>query len=379
MKEICKIKDCTGCFACMNICPKDAISISMDILSKTIPKIDDKKCIECGLCKNVCPVNTKQVLNRAEYAYAAWSNNTDDLNKSSSGGVAAVFTRIIIEGGGCAFGASSFERQNRHICVTTIDDAEKLRGSKYVQSNIGLIYREVKQKLDNKISVLFIGTPCQIAGLKGYLAKGYENLLTVDLICHGTPPHKYLEEYLDKKTKSHWEKYSFREGNKWELVSFINSQKNYECISDYDMYFQSFLTALIYRDNCYTCLYSRTERVSDITIGDFWGIDRASLKEKYKGKISVILPNTDKGRQFWEKVKGNFYYEKRTVEEAANKLQTNLRHPSRKHSERDFFEQNYPIYGFVKTLNKTRFGKHIRKLYLKYRIYSFLHRKMDGE
>lgn len=374
MREICEIKDCTGCFACMNICPRDAISIGVDVLDKTIPQIEAAKCIDCGLCKKVCPVLTNPVFKRAEYAYAAWSKSEADLNKSSSGGMAAVFAKTVVKAGGCVFGAASLERKTKHICAVTVEDIERLRGSKYVQSEIGLVYRAVKRKLDNTDQVLFIGTPCQIAGLKGYLGKEYEHLLTVDLICHGTPPHRYLEEYLDKKTKSCWEKYSFREGEKWRLTSFFDKKKSYDCISDYDVYYQAFKEALIYRDNCYKCIYSRGERVSDITIGDFWGIDRASLARKYDGNISLVLPNTDRGKLFWENVQGDVYSEQRTIEEASNKLQTNLRHPSPRHKERELFEKLYPRYGFSKTMNKTQLGKKIRKLYLKYRVYCILHR-----
>lgn len=374
MNNICETEDCTGCFACMNICPQNAISIDRDILDKTIPKIDAKKCIDCGLCKKVCPVNTKPVFNRAECAYAAWSKDPDDLNKSSSGGIAAVLTRAILNSGGCVFGAASLERETKHICVTTIDEAEKLRGSKYVQSNIGFIYRQVKEKLEKEIEVLFIGTPCQVAGLTSYLGKKHKNLLTVDLICHGTPPHKYLEKYLNKQAHSQWTRYSFRKGNKWGLISYNKDKTTYDCISDYDIYFQSFLKGLIYRDNCYKCIYARLERVSDITIGDFWGIDRSTLKRKYDGKISVVLPNTEKGYSFWECVQDQFYSEQRTIEEAANKLQTNLRNPSPKHEEREFFVKNYPKYGFIKAVKRTQLGRKIGRLHLKYKIYTALHR-----
>lgn len=374
MNNICKTEDCTGCFACMNICPRNAISIERDILDKTVPKIDAKKCIDCGLCKKVCPVNTKPVFNKAECAYAAWSKDPDDLNKSASGGIAAVLTRAILNSGGCVFGAASVERETRHICVTTIDEAEKLRGSKYVQSNISFIYRQVKEKLEKEIKVLFIGTPCQVAGLNSYLGKKHKNLLTVDLICHGVVPHKYLQEYLDKKSKGKWDTYSFRGVNDSYITAYQNGVIKYKRYAEHDIYYGGFYNGLFFRENCYQCEYSSCQRVSDITIGDFWGIDRSTLKRKYNGKISVVLPNTEKGHSFWKCIQDKFYSEQRTLEEAANKLQTNLRKPSPKHQERDFFVKNYPKYGFIKTVKRTQLGRKISRLYLKNRIYTALHR-----
>lgn len=365
--ELCKISDCTGCLACMNVCPKDAIAVVEDKLGKTIPYIDKGKCISCGLCRRVCPELNKQQFNRADCSYAVWSKSEKDIRLSSSGGAASVFAKIVIKNSGVVYGCASCDGTAKHMSVETIDDIDKLRGSKYVWSDIGMIYRDVQLKLNEGRMVLFTGTPCQIAGLKGYLCKDFENLITMDIICHGAPPIAYLKTHINNKIgNSSFDSFSFRGEYDFFLTVRHKDKIIYKKKREMDEYFVAFSDALTYRDNCYSCRYAKPDRVSDITVGDFWGIDRDSLKTSYKGRISVVLPNTIKGRAFFDECKDGLIYEKRTFDEAANSTQGNLLHPSIPHSKRDVFMRSYIKYGFDDAIKKVGIKNIVRRNRNKY-------------
>lgn len=367
--QICEREKCTGCFACMNICPKDAITVQTDVLGKTIPIIDENKCISCGVCNKVCPVNCAVEQKMPEHTYAVWSVDEYDCKFSSSGGAASVFARRVLENGGAVYGAASIDGAVKHIKIADVSELEMLRGSKYVQSSIGYIYRDVKNELKNGRKVLFTGTPCQIAGLKGYLQKENENLITVDLICHGTPPETYLNEHIqDVTNNSQYDSVAFRGKYDYYLTVENKGKIKYQRKRDLDTYFQAFADGLILRDNCYSCRYACPDRCADLTIGDFWGIDRSTLKNPYKGRISLVMTNTKKGMDFFEECKDRFVCEERTLKEAMNPEQGNLLHPSVPHNERQFFVRNYPVFGFEKTMKKTKLGKAVNKNYIKSRV-----------
>ena len=353
--KICDKNTCTGCFACMNSCPKDAINIYKNEFGVTLPKIDENKCINCGICQNICPVNSIPQFNRADKSYAAFSTNDTE---SSSGGIAAVMSRHILNKGGTVYGAAVVDRKTKHIRVSNFSDLELLRGSKYVQSQVGLIYREVKIDLINKLPVLFIGTPCQIAGLNAFLQRHYENLITVDLICHGTPPHQYLSEHLNGKK---WDSYSFRGKYDFILTAYNKNKITYQKSCREDLYFDAFLKSLTYRENCYSCSYAKPDRVSDLTIGDFWGLDDSALINQHGNRISVILPNTPKGQYFFNEFNSNIIWEERSFIEAANKFQGNLLRPSIPHPDREYFLKLYPKKGFNYAVSKTTIGKDVKQ------------------
>ena len=366
---ICKATECMGCFACKNICPVNAIAVGHDAMDKTIPIIDENTCLNCGMCRKVCPVNTQMEYKRADAAYASWSKMITDKENSSSGGMAAVFSRKIIEQGGCVFASAGIDGTVKHKKAITENECEQFRGSKYVQSDIGESYKEAKEELDSGKKVLFVGTPCQIAGLKSFLQKDYANLVTVDLICHGTPPVKYLQAHIQSKTgSSNWDKVSFRGKYDWHLQVIQNGRVEYDEYRDSDLYFQSFLDALTYRDNCYECKYARPERVSDITIGDFWGLNRSNLENAYDGRISLVFPNTKKGKEFFEDCQDKLVCEKRPFEEAICPEQWNLQHPSKIHLEREKFEKYYLQFGFDDAVKRTSIGKSVLKRKIKNKI-----------
>lgn len=352
--NICKSADCTGCFACLNICKHGAITIAEDENGQTIPKINSIKCVSCGLCERVCPANYPMEFIRASKAYAVWSKNEEDRVNSSSGGAAAIFSRTVLRNGGIVYGAYSGERKVKHICVSNEEQLWKLCGSKYVQSDIGIIYADIKQQLHSGRTAIFIGTPCQVAGLKSYLKKEYENLMTVDLICHGVVPWKYLKEHIDNKCKNKkWDAVSFRGKSDYCLTVYDNDIVCYQCDCFKDEYFCAFLEGLTFRDSCYQCKYARPERIADITIGDFWGLDRKKMCKKYEGRISLVLPNTKKGIDFFEQTKEQFDWEERSIAEAMNEAQGNLLHPTVMPEDREQFLIDYKKYGFEKAVKKS--------------------------
>ena len=339
--QICPSDKCSACFACMNKCAKNAIGVTKDIYGRTLPMIDPQKCVQCGMCKKVCPVNQPVKLTTPLKCYAAVRKDEKEHKKSASGGIGAVIAERIINEGGVAYGAA-FEADGnsvilKHTKAKTLKEAEKFRGSKYVQSDIGLIYRDVLSELKTGKKVLFTGTPCQIGGLKNYLGKDYNNLYCVDLICHGVPPMEYLRQHLetvakDKKVTD----VTFRIGKR-DFVLFVKSGREdvYTIFRDQDTYYKSFICAQNFRENCYQCSYACPNRCSDISIGDYW-LDKKTLKHSMSGKITVVTANTDKGQSIVGEIKSDVIIEERDYEEA-KQLNGQLNRPSTRYFDRDLF------------------------------------------
>lgn len=198
MKEICPIDKCTGCAACFNACGKGAITMMEDACGYIHPRIDQYKCVDCNLCAKVCPVNAKVVLRYPKDCYAATVKDDDELASCASGGIATELSRYVICKGGVVYGCTGKDIRNvRHIRIDKSEELDLLKGSKYVQSFIGGIYNNVKRDLHSGRLTLFVGTPCQVAGLLSFLRKDYSNLITADLVCHGTPSQKMLNDNID--------------------------------------------------------------------------------------------------------------------------------------------------------------------------------------
>lgn len=363
--EICSVEKCTGCFACKNICPKDAILVKCDLYGKTIPEIQKDKCVECGLCQNVCPVNKEKKFRLPKKCYAIWTKNEIDRKDCASGGVATGLGRYIIEKGGVVFGTDFIANKELELVISmgeTKEDLQRLKSSKYVQASTGDSYKNTKKQLECGRMVLYVGTPCQIAGLQSYLGKEYDNLITVDLICHGTPPIKYLQEYAKKVCGNQKiTKASFRGLYDYELCFYEagRSEPVYQKPNYLDLYYHAFSKGLISRDNCYECEYAGKNRISDLTIGDFWGLKRESLQEKCEGRISVALVNTQKGKKILEACSHLFVMEERTLEEAVAGNEQ-LKKPSVKHEDYEQFRKVYKSGGFYKALQNTVIYKEIK-------------------
>lgn len=310
-------ENCCGCGACVNICPKKAITLEEDEYGFKYPKIDFNKCINCGLCKKVCNFKKeKQKIDKNVKAYAAVSEKKEILLKSASGGIFATIAKNILDNKGIVYGCSMDYKNIKaeHIRIENEKDIVKLQGSKYVQSDLKDIYLKIKKDLDDNKIVLFSGTPCQVDGLYGFLlGKEYDNLFTIDIICHGVPSEKMFKDYIkfiEKKENIKITNYIFRDKtNGWGLYAkyFFETQKRkrrYKIIPSFkSSYYQMFLDSLTYRENCYKCPYAGTKRIGNITIGDFWGIEQEHSIElnkrniKSKNGVSCILVNDSKGEK----------------------------------------------------------------------------------
>jgi len=363
MIGLCASDECTGCAGCYNSCPVDAISMVENRWGEIVPDIHPDLCTECGRCVRACPILTPCNLAEPTGCYAAWASDASDALLSSSGGVAAVFAGHIIRSGGLAVGAVLTEALvPQHVIAGTRTCAESFRGSKYVQSEIGLVYREVGEHLDSGARVLFTGTPCQVAGLRGYLGTDHENLITVDIVCHGVPPaaylHAHVQDILGTDAKGPV-RLTFRDDGAFRLRLSDSSKVLYSSGWVRDAYYYSFMKGITYRECCYGCRFATPMRSSDITLGDFWGLDKRSLGVSHDGRVSLILVNSGKGLDYVQEIGGALYREERCVSEAiAGNPQ--LRCPAKRHPKRARFRAAYPTLGFAGAIRRSGVQAEVR-------------------
>lgn len=319
--------DCCGCRACVQSCPFGAISMKKDREGFLYPKINDSLCSECGLCEKVCPVKNQTDGILPIRCYAAISNNDELRKNSSSGGVFSELAEYVIKEGGIVFGAAFNERfEVSHIMISSLDDLKQLRGSKYLQSDIGNTFVLCKESLDKGIPVLFSGTPCQISGLRRFLKKKYSNLFLIDLICHGVPSPDVWQRYLKGKfgTITDISSISFRDKtNGWKsyrLAISGNGVIKYSSQINGDVYMQLFLQNIILRPSCYECPAKAGKSGSDITIADFWGIENVVPEMDDDKGISLIMVNTNQGLELLHSIESEL---KITVVSHADAIRNN--------------------------------------------------------
>jgi len=326
MMEICKQEYCTACEACRSVCPSSAINMKIDIKGFLYPVIDEKKCIHCDLCKKTCPVNLKNADYTAEKRiYAAWLKDKKVRKESSSGGAFSAFSDYIINKDGVVFGAR-WEEDFSVIIDYCIDKKElhKFRGSKYVQARIEDSFIKAKNFLNSGKYVLFTGTPCQIDGLKKYLGKEYNNLITIDLICHGVPSPmifkdyiKYIEKRHNDKVKEIYFRYKKPAWSSCSVYIKLMCKEPYIKSTQIDPYFIGFDKNFILRDSCYKCKYANLNRVGDITVADFWGYRASNWKMRnFEKGCSMIIINTQKGLDIFQNIKNAMIYERKTINDA---------------------------------------------------------------
>ena len=287
------------------------------------PEIDKSKCINCNLCKKICPVINKLDLKSPLKCLAIRTTNKKILYESSSGGIATIISKKIIESKGVVYGASFIDNcEVNHVRIDSINQLFKIQGSKYVHSYIKDTYKKVKKDLIDNRTVLFVGTPCQVAGLKNFLLREYDNLYTIDIICHGVPSQKFLKDEVSRINKNvNIDRVNFRD-KKYSTFHFslIKDGKTIFFEEWYKSpYFFTFMKSYTYRENCYSCKYASSKRCSDITLGDFWGISEESkfFKTKQEG-LSVALPITSKGIHLLNLIDDYVEYEERPLLEAIN-------------------------------------------------------------
>lgn len=357
--EICKYEDCTGCFACYNIYPKNCIGIEPDIYGELHPVIDEKKCINCKNCIKVCPGNKNNIeLFKPIKCYAAYRVDKEKRADSASGGIGALLSEIVINNGGIVVGVKFDENLLPiHSIATTLEEIEVFKGSKYVQSRINDTYKRIRKNLEDKRLVLFIGTPCQVSGLKMYLNnKEYDNLITCDLICHGVSSYIYLKEHISNlNTTKNIDKITFRSNrikSNYRLKFFNNGRVIYNKRVIQDNYFYAFFKGISLRESCYDCKYATEKRIADITIGDFIGLGKNKFFKGNAVNASVVLINSIKGEKIFDEIKkDDIYIEEREYAEAINGG-ISLRRPFPRYKEQKEFRKIYPKVGFEKSINK---------------------------
>ena len=349
---------CNGCSACFNICPNDAITMIENENGFKYPVIDNERCIDCKLCEKVCPIINKKEIQNLPKAYACYNKDEEIRRKSSSGGIFSLLSQYILKKGGIVVGAAfDKEYQVEHIIVDNLNDLEKLRTSKYVQSNVGSIYKVIKRELENFRLVLFTGTPCQINGLLSYLGKEYENLYTQDIICHGVPSPKVWKKYLEYREEKDKEKpirINFREKkHSWNLYSLLLQYNNGEYIKNHneDLYFHAFLQNVCLRDSCYNCFFKDKNRKSDITLGDFWGIDNILPEMNDDKGISLVIINSLKGEKIFKEIQTNVMSKEVDFEESIQYNSAMFQSVDKPKNRETFF----------KDLEKMKFNKLIKK------------------
>ena len=324
MIDIKEKKRCTGCGACASVCPVSCIAMQPDAEGFLYPDVNKELCIACGRCEKVCPVKKLYAEVGVCLAYAAISRNEQIRKESSSGGVFTELAQYILANGGVVFGAAFDEKfKVRHIWIEDEGQLHRLRGSKYVQSEIGDSFHAAKKFLEQGRMVYFSGTPCQIAGLHSFLGKQYANLYTQDIICHGTPSPSIWERYIkfrEAKAGSQVKRIVFRnKENGWRSYSirfeFANN-KIYDQSIMQDPYMQSFLTDLCLRPSCYDCAFKSKHRTADITLADFWGVQNYNPNLDDNRGTSLVLALSEKGRQLISAIGNSLQFDTTECEQA---------------------------------------------------------------
>ena len=324
---------CTGCSACVNICPQKCLMMSPDSKGFLFPElIASDQCINCDCCQRVCPV-----LQQEQYfpdncirCYAGYTKDNSMRKNSSSGGIFSELATAILKHGGVVYGAA-YEDDNyvvQHICVEEERELSHLRGAKYAQSNLKSSFFDIKERLRTGQEVLFVGTPCQVAGLKAFLGGKYENLFTIDFVCHGVPSPLIWERYVQyraekdnngtmpininlRSKKTGWSRYQYSNEYQYE------NGKMYSARSDEDLFMRLFVGDYINRESCTNCHFKGYERISDITLGDFWGIwDVAPEMDDNKG-TSLILVHSQSAKEILEQLSDRIILKEVTLQQAS--------------------------------------------------------------
>ena len=346
---------CCGCNACEMVCGKKAITMIEDEYGFRFPQIDTEKCVGCGSCQKVCCINNDVELCKPGTVYAASYKNKDISAKSASGGIFAALAKQVLTEGGIVFGSAYTKQFDVEvISIEKIEDLPRLQGSKYVQSSMNSSFLKIKSELQAGRTVLFCGVPCQVEALKRFLGRSYENLLLVDIVCHGVPSNRMLKDYLaflaDKK-QMEVQSIQFRTKTKgqnvygeiaYRQVSHTGeiAYRQEPLISYKSSYYKLFLNCQTFRDSCYHCKFAGTKRPGDISLCDYWGIEdeHADFVKKVEKEglagISAVMLNTNAGKDFFEQVKQEFVMKESTVEQVA-KHNPQLQAPSVETPERN--------------------------------------------
>ncbi|MBR4711020.1 MAG: Coenzyme F420 hydrogenase/dehydrogenase, beta subunit C-terminal domain [Clostridia bacterium] len=373
---------CCGCAACANVCPKQCIAMEANEEGFLYPKVREDACVHCGACEKVCPVlHPEPAGTDLNEVWAASATDPEILRQSSSGGLFSLLAQACLDAGGCVFGAAFAPdmRTVRHTMAETPDELAALRGSKYMQSEIGDCYTKVREQLKSGRQVLFAGTPCQVAGLRRFLGRDEDNLLLVDLICHGTPSALLWQKFLasvEKKTGGKAVAASFRhKKNGWQTfgtnIDFSNRPSYYQTFKT-DPYMRVFLRNTCLRESCYRCAVKEAGLASDITIGDFWGVRKAAPEMNNEMGVSLALIHTEKGKARFGQILPALSA-KEVDEESAMRENPLCRHSAARPKARD------RMYKDLRTLDWARMEKKYAEVGLKAQIRKKLGKSVFGK
>jgi len=354
-------KDCCGCTACASICPKGAIAMQTDEEGFFYPVIDESKCVNCHLCEKACLFISGYEGIRTDFTqqfYAVQQKNMADRLKSQSGGIGAALMQNELEHGGVVYGVVLDD--NFHVCharITDIADLDRLRGSKYVHSDLGSVYAQVKNDLTHGKHVLFTGTACQTAGIRNFLRTARaneENFLTMDLVCHGGPSPEIFEACRQEILRKHpgtMESIDFRNKRQFgwhshELTAVISGKEVHE-----NVYTELFYSHLILRPSCYHCPMTNLNRSSDITVCDCWGIERVMPDFDDNKGTSLVMVNSEKGHRAYESVQDRLTVRDIDVKSV---LQPQMQYPNSRPIKRDVFWKDYREKGIAYVSKKYR-------------------------
>ena len=354
-------KNCCGCEACINICPKKCIKMVEDDEGFRYPIVDKEKCINCKLCEKVCQYINKIDLKEKEnypIIYACTQKNINNIKNSTTIGIFYELGKKVIEDNGIVVGATYDKDMHvQHKIASDLKTLDEMRGSKYVQSEINDIYKKIHNLLNDNKFVLFSGTPCQVGGLIKFLGKQYDNLLTVDIICHSVPSPKIFKDYIKETEKIHNSKITkinFRNKingwlNPYTEIEFTDGNKTFIQPSSKNEWYRVFTSHIIDRPSCSNCLYTSIKRISDITLGDFWGIDKINPKIDYFYGVGKIFINTEQGRKFFELIRKEYNTYQMTIKDS---IRPNLIHPPEVNPKKISFYKEYKRKGFFKAYQK---------------------------
>lgn len=346
---------CCGCTACQAVCPKDAIIMKPDVLGFLYPQVDEDKCVDCGLCEKVCDFSSRYPQLSADSlrmnVYAVRHQDPDVVANSQSGGAFTVFSSSVLSEGGTVYGAVLNEDFTvSHVRACSEAERDKMRGSKYVQSEMGNSFRRIKEDLTEGRTVMFCGTPCQVAGLKSYIPINLQDkLVTIDFVCHGVPSPAIWKDYVTyRRGRRVLEQVSFRDkscGWKSHVESFVYADGEKRLHKTFSTLFYK---EVMHRDSCYACPYSISERFSDITISDFWGV--AEVCEQYAGTegTSMVVCHTAKGQKLFDKVSEIMKYQRVEIDvDFMLRYNPNMLRPTLIPKGRKQFVESYSKHGFL--------------------------------
>lgn len=344
-------KFCSGCGTCSLSCKLNAIEMKTDSEGFLYPHINQELCANCGKCREICPFVKENKNELTPQVYAAKNSSNETRKNSASGGIFTLLSDYVLKQNGVVYGAVfGDDMQVVHIRGMDGEKRDAMRGSKYVQSRLDDIFKQVEQDVKENRNVLFSGTPCQVAGLKAYLGKDYTNLFLCDIVCHGVTSPKIFQEYLSYIEQKHHSKVTemcFRDkeqgwsNQKWKMT--LQSGETLKDNKEVNIYKHLYYSHVIHRPSCHECPYTSTIRQGDISVGDFWGIDNSLPEFKDELGVNVLFVNTKKGAYIFEQIKSDMEYKISNLKDC---LQPQLQYPTEKSEEREMFWKKYDKRGF---------------------------------